>query len=76
VDAGVDAPRALAWGVPRRELDSLFEDVREVGRIRHDLAMERDVPVHLCERPRRPLSEIWLDQRRLGSGLRRLDDAP
>ena len=45
----------------RETLETIFEDVREVGVVRHPLAMpyENDQPVHLCRRPKVPLAELW-----------------
>jgi hypothetical protein len=45
----------------RETLETIFEDVREVGVVRHPLAMpyENDKPVHLCRGPKVPLAELW-----------------
>ena len=45
----------------RETLESIFHDVRQVGVVRHPLAMpyENDKPVHLCRRPKVPLAELW-----------------
>jgi len=45
----------------RETLESIFHDVRQVGVVRHPLAMpyENDKPVHLCRRPKVALAELW-----------------
>ena len=73
-DGDLDAPRALAWGLPRAKLDELFFDVHEVGRVQHALAMESDVPIYDCRNPKRPLTEAWPDLRWFGTGLLRMKD--
>ena len=43
------------------ELQPLFEDVVEVGRVYTPLGVdeEQEVPIHLCRRPREPIREFW-----------------
>ena len=45
----------------RETLQTIFEDVRQVGVVYHPLAMpyENDKPVHLCRRPKIPLAQLW-----------------
>lgn len=45
----------------RETLETIFEDVRQVGMVHHPLAMpyENDRPLHLCRRPKVPLAELW-----------------
>jgi hypothetical protein len=45
----------------RQTLETIFEDVRQVGMVHHPLAMpyENDRPLHLCRRPKVPLAELW-----------------
>ncbi|MCA9672603.1 MAG: glycosyltransferase family 39 protein [Myxococcales bacterium] len=58
----------IAYGMPRRALLAYFGDVRERGRIRHALAMERDVPIFVCRKPRQPLRVMWPRLRRYYHG--------
>lgn len=43
------------------ELRTLFDDVVEAGRTSNPMGVEeeRDVPVHVCRRPREPLRSLW-----------------
>jgi hypothetical protein len=58
----------IAYGLPLETLRRLFEDVRVVGHIDHELAAphERHLPVYLCRAPRRPLGESWALLKRYG----------
>jgi hypothetical protein len=58
-DPPPDTLVTIGFGRPRLEAE--FEDVREVGRFSHPLAMpyESDNPIFVCRRPRRPFAEIW-----------------
>ena len=51
----------VAVGVPRADLEALFDSVEERGRVRSDWAMpyETDLPVHVCRGLRVPLREAW-----------------
>jgi hypothetical protein len=54
----------LAVGVPAAELAPLCAALRPLGVVRHErtrwlVAEERDVPLTLCERPRRTLHQLW-----------------
>jgi hypothetical protein len=54
----------LAVGVPLRSLQPLCASVRPMGVVRHERTRwlvdeERDVPIWLCEGPRRTLHQVW-----------------
>ncbi len=51
----------ISIGMPRQELQSLFEDVQQVAIITDPYAGpdENNLPVYLCRRPREPLSRAW-----------------
>jgi hypothetical protein len=52
---------AIAYGLPREELEALYADVREVAVIDHPLAMpsERGLPVYVCRGPIVDLAQRW-----------------
>jgi hypothetical protein len=54
----------LTVGVPRRFADAPLRAVRPLATVRHDrtrwlVAEEQNVPIVLCEQPRRTLRELW-----------------
>ncbi len=48
-------------GGSMEELQPLFEDVVEAGRVLTPLGVEeeQEVPIHVCRRPREPIRELW-----------------
>jgi hypothetical protein len=64
-----DPAAVIAYGLPARTLNTIFEEVVLVGQIDHPLAhpKERQLPVYRCRRPRRPLREVWPSLRRYGN---------
>jgi hypothetical protein len=56
-----NATIVVAVGIPPDELAQAFEDVRTTSRLTDPFAMpyERENPVTICRRPKRPLSEAW-----------------
>jgi hypothetical protein len=61
---------AIAYGLPKSQLDAVYADVREVATIDHPLAMpqERNLSVWVARRPRTTLAEAWPSFRRYGHG--------
>lgn len=51
----------IAFGMPLRDLQGLFEDVQEAATITDPYAIpdESDLRVYICRRPRLPLSQAW-----------------
>ena len=51
----------IAVGSSVEDLREVFEDVQPVGPLTNALAMpyERENPVSVCRRPKRPLMELW-----------------
>ena len=65
---------AIAYGLPRAILASLYADVKVAGRIEHPLAhpFERDLPIYVCRAPIRPLREGWPELKRYSNSGRPL----
>lgn len=56
------APSVIVWvGGDDDLLHELFNDVREVARADHPLALadERNLPIHVCRQPKISLAEAW-----------------
>lgn len=53
---------AIVIGVSVEELKEVFEDVRPAAAMTNRFAMpyERENPVSICRRPKRPLMELWV----------------
>lgn len=53
---------AVVVGVPRQRLEQLFEEVTQAETIVSPYAMayETNLPVYVCRKLKRPLSEVWL----------------
>jgi hypothetical protein len=51
----------ITYGVPRERIESVYSDVRVVGRMDHPLAMpnERNLVVFVARAPRLPLVDAW-----------------
>jgi hypothetical protein len=60
----------IAYGMPVDTLRDLFEQVAVAGQVDHPLAhpKERQLPVYVCRKPRRPLEEAWPALRRYWHG--------
>ena len=41
------------------DIEDLFEDIVEVGRVENPLAREYQTQVYLCRQPRRPFNDFW-----------------
>ena len=56
---------AIAVGVPLERLKPVYKRIRRKTVIRHDYAAENetDVPVYLCRKPVKTLSEVWKNWR-------------
>lgn len=56
----------IAVGVSRHRLDQLFNEVVQADTVTSDYAMafETNLPVYVCHRPKRPLTEAWPTLRR------------
>jgi hypothetical protein len=56
-----DPSVVIIVGGTLEELEGLFEDVVEAGRVINPLGVEeeQEVPIHLCRDPREPLVELW-----------------
>jgi 4-amino-4-deoxy-L-arabinose transferase-like glycosyltransferase len=63
-----DPAVVIAYGIPDDALHDLFEEVSVAGYVDHPLAhpKERELPVYVCRKPRRPLDEVWPALRRYG----------
>ena len=57
---------AIAVGFSLNTLQTLYGDVREVGRTFHPLARQEynDLPIYVCRDPRTPLDEAWAGLKR------------
>jgi hypothetical protein len=53
------AGRFIVYGINREILDQFFADIRQVATIPGEFAVERNVPVYICQKPVRPLQEAW-----------------
>jgi len=59
---GADEPSVvIIVGGSVEELQPLFEDVLEAGRVSTPLGVEeeQEVPIYLCRGPREPLPQLW-----------------
>jgi hypothetical protein len=59
---GIEEPSVvIIVGGTVEELQVLFEDVTEAGRVSTPLSVEEEqvVGIHLCRRPREPFQQLW-----------------
>jgi len=58
---GASDDMVIAFGINLQKLGRVFQEIREVGRIRSDHAMpdENNLPVYLCRKPRMSFAQAW-----------------
>ncbi len=44
------------------DINNLFEDVREIGKIKNNMAIEYNVQVYLCKKPRSSFNKFWSER--------------
>ncbi|MEK7316848.1 MAG: glycosyltransferase family 39 protein [Candidatus Eisenbacteria bacterium] len=61
-----DPTVVIAIGMKRKVLRDLFAEVTAVAEVTHPLAVsaERDLTIHICRQPLRPLRQAWPEQKR------------
>jgi hypothetical protein len=44
------------------DVNDLFEDIEEIGRIKNEMAIEYNVQVYLCKKPRSSFNKFWSER--------------